>query len=407
MRNLLLTVLAFSSSFASAAVGPLINGNQINPQTAISIASMSVTGAGGLDVTGPITGSSGSFTATGNTQYSVVTSSGINVLLGGVYAAFFKATTGFFGNLWGNVVGNVTGNLTGNVTGNVTGNADTATKATNVAGGASGSLPYQSALDTTAMLAKSINGYALQLAAGIPSWVPAVSSATNIAAGAAGSIPYQSAANTTAMLAAGAATQVLMGGASAPSWSTLAGSTGALNISGLAAYASLFDHTPTGCSAGNYPTTISAAGNFGGCTSASSALAGSTFTYVNMTGTYSNTTFAVALGTVTLVTTGHKVRITANISCMNNTTFNSFIVNVIEDGAFITSDLVTYTSTKGMQYQVTAVGGNTLTPMAFSLIIRAPSAASHSYGLQVRVGGSNGTCEPTNMFNMFGVEETQ
>lgn len=212
----------------------------------------------------------GYFRGIGANQFSLYTSSGITMSAGGIYTAFVKATTGFFGNL----IGNVTGNLTGNVTGNVTGNADTATSATtatNIAGGASGSIAYQSAAATTAMLAKSINGYALQLAAGLPSWVPAVSSATNIAGGAAGSLPYQSAANTTAMLAAGANTQALVGGASAPAWSTVAGSTLATNISGLAAQASLFDHTPSGCSAGNYPTTIAANGNFGGCTTAGTA----------------------------------------------------------------------------------------------------------------------------------------
>ncbi len=127
MRKLLASFSLLLAGAASAAVGPLINGNQINPQTAISIATFTTTGAGvvningaaGLNVVGPVTAASGTFTATGATQFSVVTSSGINVSLGGVYAAFMKATTGFFGNL----IGNVTGNLTGNVTGN----ADTAT----------------------------------------------------------------------------------------------------------------------------------------------------------------------------------------------------------------------------------------------------------------------------------------
>lgn len=143
MRNLLL-LLAFMPTAASAAVGPQINGNQINPQTAISIATMSVTGAAGLSVTGPATASSGSFTATGNSQYSVVTSSGINVLAGGVWAAFMNATT-FIGNLVGNVTGNVTGN---------------ATSATNLAAGGAGQIPYQTGSGATAFLpAMSAGGY--------------------------------------------------------------------------------------------------------------------------------------------------------------------------------------------------------------------------------------------------------
>jgi hypothetical protein len=43
-------------------------------------------------------------------------------------------------------------------------------KATNIAGGAAGSLPYQSAADTTAFLAAGSNGQVLTLAAGVPSW---------------------------------------------------------------------------------------------------------------------------------------------------------------------------------------------------------------------------------------------
>lgn len=54
------------------------------------------------------------------------------------------------------------------------------------------------------------------------------STATNVAGGSGGTIPYQSAANTTAMLANGTANQILQanGGTSAPSWvSTLTGVT--------------------------------------------------------------------------------------------------------------------------------------------------------------------------------------
>lgn len=45
-----------------------------------------------------------------------------------------------------------------------------ATSATNIAGGAAGSLPYQTASGTTTMLAAGTNGYVLTLAAGVPTW---------------------------------------------------------------------------------------------------------------------------------------------------------------------------------------------------------------------------------------------
>ena len=63
----------------------------------------------------------------------------------------------------------VTNTITGSISGNAA-TATTATKATNLAGGATGSLPYQSAADTTAFLAAGSNGQVLTLASGIPSW---------------------------------------------------------------------------------------------------------------------------------------------------------------------------------------------------------------------------------------------
>ena len=49
--------------------------------------------------------------------------------------------------------------------------ATLATTATNIAGGLSGSIPYQTAAGTTSLLAAGTNGQVLTLAAGIPSWV--------------------------------------------------------------------------------------------------------------------------------------------------------------------------------------------------------------------------------------------
>jgi len=43
--------------------------------------------------------------------------------------------------------------------------------ATNVVGGLSGSIPYQTAVNTTAMLAKGTNGQVLSLTAGFPAWI--------------------------------------------------------------------------------------------------------------------------------------------------------------------------------------------------------------------------------------------
>jgi len=63
---------------------------------------------------------------------------------------------------------------------NTTGNATTATTATNLAGGSAGTIPYQSALGTTAMLAAGSSGQVLQSnGASAPSWVAATAAANN------------------------------------------------------------------------------------------------------------------------------------------------------------------------------------------------------------------------------------
>ena len=74
----------------------------------------------------------------------------------------------------------VTNTITGSVSGNA-GTATTATKATNLAAGSAGSVPYQTAADTTTFLAAGSNGQVLTLAAGLPSWAtPATGTVTSV-----------------------------------------------------------------------------------------------------------------------------------------------------------------------------------------------------------------------------------
>jgi hypothetical protein len=74
----------------------------------------------------------------------------------------------------------VTNTITGSVSGNA-GTATTAGKATNIAGGAVGSVPYQSATDVTTFLAAGSNGQVLTLAGNIPSWAtPTTGTVTSV-----------------------------------------------------------------------------------------------------------------------------------------------------------------------------------------------------------------------------------
>jgi hypothetical protein len=150
------------------------------------------------------------------------------------------------------------------------GSATTAGTATNLAGGAAGSLPYQTGSGATTFLGLGTSTFILTAGASAPTWTnpssitvgtatnaTSAGKATNLAGGAAASMPYQTAADTTAFLAsaAGDAGKVLQSnGTSAPSWVT------------PVAYATVTDDTTTNATyypllanqtAGNLTTTYS------------------------------------------------------------------------------------------------------------------------------------------------------
>lgn len=130
------------------------------------------------------------------------------------------------------------------------GSSTTAVTSTNLAGGLAGSVPYQSGAGATTFLAIGTTNYVMTAGASAPQWVAqstlsvgsattatSAGKATNLAGGAAASIPYQSAADTTAFLAssAGDSGKVLTSqGTSAPIWTT------------PTAYATVTDDTTSG-----------------------------------------------------------------------------------------------------------------------------------------------------------------
>ena len=130
------------------------------------------------------------------------------------------------------------------------GSSTTAVTSTNLAGGLTGSVPYQTGAGATTFLGLGSSTYILTAGATAPAWTDPASisvgsastatsagKATNLAGGAAASIPYQSAANTTAFLAsaAGDSGKVLTSqGTGAPIWTT------------PTAYATVTDDTTSG-----------------------------------------------------------------------------------------------------------------------------------------------------------------
>jgi hypothetical protein len=111
----------------------------------------------------------------------------------------------------------------GAITASLNGNA---LSATNLAGGSAGAVLYQSAANTTAFNTPGSSGQVLiSGGAAAPTWINQSALTINQAANLAGaqwSMPYQSALNTTSMLASGTAGFVLTSnGAAAPSWQAL------------------------------------------------------------------------------------------------------------------------------------------------------------------------------------------
>jgi hypothetical protein len=94
-----------------------------------------------------------------------------------------------------------------------------------------GDILYSSATNTLAKLGIGVVNYILTSTGTVPQWVApssiTVNTATNLAGGLAGSVPYQSALDTTTFLAIGAANRVMTSTGTAPQWVTsLTGLTG-------------------------------------------------------------------------------------------------------------------------------------------------------------------------------------
>lgn len=108
------------------------------------------------------------------------------------------------------------------------------TRATNIEGGATGSIPYNTGASTTQFVGIGSANQALVVSGGIPAWTTSVNLATNINGGSAGAIPYQSGSGATAFTSVGTAGQVLQSnGSSAPTFvdkSTIATPTGVATV---------------------------------------------------------------------------------------------------------------------------------------------------------------------------------
>jgi len=251
---------------------------------------------------------------------------------------------------------------------NTSGNAATATlatTATNLAAGAAGSLPYQTAAGATAMLGIGSTGQVLRVAAGLPSWgTDYVGTVTSVAqsftgglisvtgspittsgtlaltvAGTSGGIPYFSSATTWASSAA--LTQygvVYGGGAAAAPVATAAGTTGQVligNTSAAPSWAALTSSAVTSITFGTTGLTPATATQ-GAVTVAGTLVAGNGGTgvatltglaYGNGTSAFTAATAAqvVAVISTTAVTNATNATNSTNVAITDDTTTSSAV----------------------------------------------------------------------------------
>lgn len=224
-----------AGTYGSASQVPVFVTNAQGQVTSVTNTSIAISGSA---VSGAISGQAGSV-ANALTAGTYLTS-------GGTYdgsAARTFAVDATDANTASKVVArDASGNFSaGTITAALSGNATTSTTATNLAGGVANQIAYQSGAGaTTFAAAPSASGQVLGWNGSSFSWVTntaTATTATNIAGGATGSLPYQSGAGATTFLALGTTNYVLTAGASAPQYvaqSTLAVGTAttATNIAG-------------------------------------------------------------------------------------------------------------------------------------------------------------------------------
>lgn len=174
-----ITPVGAAGTYGSASSVPVFVTNasgQVTSvtNTAIAIANTAVSGLGTMS-----TQNANTVAITGGTLDAVT--------IGGTTAGAITGTTIIANTQFSGAGTGLTGTASNLSIGGNAATATSATTATNLAGGGAGSLPYQSATSTTAMLAAGSNGQVLTLASGVPSWAtPTTGTVTSV--GTAGTV---------------------------------------------------------------------------------------------------------------------------------------------------------------------------------------------------------------------------
>ena len=234
----------FSGSISSASNLAGGAAGKLPYQTALN-----TTGFVDVGTTGYVLTANNTAAPTWKNTTTLVVGYAVNVLGGAVGSVLFQTAANATGKL---VLGSPGEVLTVNpggtapywaaATGGGGGASDTATTATNLAGGLPGKIPYQTSAGKTGFTAVGSTGQVLTSGgSGSPTWtaisaITGITTATNLANGTNMSIVYQSSPGTTAFLAAGSDGQILQthGTGSVPTWTSISAITGITTATNLA-----------------------------------------------------------------------------------------------------------------------------------------------------------------------------
>lgn len=260
LANSTISGVSLGSNLFNLTAGTNISfssGTTYNGSAAITInaaSTMVYPGAGIPNSTGTAWGTSYTTTGSGSVVALATSPTLVTPILGTPQSGNFS--TGTF--TWPTFNQNTTGNAA---------TATLATTATNLGGTTQYSIPYQGGSATTSYLSPGTSGSLLMTLGSVaaPIWVATTSltvgTATNIAGGAAGSVPYQTGSGATSFLSLGTSGYVLTAGASAPQYtaqSSLSVGT-ATNVAGGAANKIVYN---TGSGATGFITAPSSSGTY-------------------------------------------------------------------------------------------------------------------------------------------------
>jgi hypothetical protein len=292
------------------------------------------------------------------------------------------------------------GNLTFDGT-NLSATVTTATSSNNLLGGATGSIPFQTATNQTVFLPIGAGGQVLAVLGGVPVWTNLsglssgnATTSTNIAGGTIGQVPYQTGAGATSFFGPGTAGQLLQSnGAAAPSYVN----TGNVFV-GFAVNAISVSTVRQNTNALHYPAFVDS----------NNASATSESVYTTSSFTINPADGAVTIGgPVTIGSASSGVTVNALYS--NNVLLSSYTSPALVSTSTVTLDTLSTSTYRTARYTVQVVRGANVHVTEAVIFHDGTNAYINEYGISTtagELGVFDATLQTGNMLFTFAPSTT-